>query len=166
MEIDSFYTGSIIISLLCVSVSFVFGQNVSDTITFKKAKKGYDYYQGDRMISSNKFFDLLEQNSQSSEYIKSAQANSSMATALGALGGIMIGWPIGVAMGGGDPNWRFFAASVGLVAVSIPFKINSNKRVRQAVEIYNASLKANSFWDNNELKLGITGNGIGLVLNF
>ena len=69
-------------------------------------------------------------------------------------------------MGGGDPNWRFFAAGVGLVAVSIPFKINSNKRVRQAVEIYNASLKANSFWDKNELKLGITGNGIGLVLNF
>ena len=55
---------------------------------------------------------------------------------------------------------------VGLIVVSIPISKSFNKKAKQAVEIYNGGLQTSSFWYKNELKLSMTGNGIGLTLNF
>jgi len=54
----------------------------------------------------------------------------------------------------------------GLIVVSIPISQSFNKKAKQAVDTYNGGLQTSSFWDKNELKLTMTGNGIGLTLNF
>ena len=54
----------------------------------------------------------------------------------------------------------------GLIVVSIPITQSLNKKEKKAVEKYNGGLQTSSFWDKNELKLSLTGNGIGLTLNF
>lgn len=52
-------------------------------------------------------------------------------------GGFMIGWPIGTAIGGGDPNWGIAAAGVGCVLLSIPLANGYKKNAKEAVSIYN-----------------------------
>ena len=35
-------------------------------------------------------------------------------------GGFLIGWPLGTALAGGDPNWTLAAIGAGCVAIAIP----------------------------------------------
>ena len=51
----------------------------------------------------------------------------------------------------------------GLIVVSIPISQSFNKKAKQAVDTYNGGLQTSSFWDKNELKLTMTGNGIELL---
>jgi hypothetical protein len=78
----------------------------------------------------------------------------------------MIGWPVGAAIGGGNPNWAMAGIGAGLIVVSIPISQGVNKHAAIAVDSYNKGLESNSFWRKRELKLQMTGNGIGLALHF
>ena len=78
----------------------------------------------------------------------------------------MVGWQIGAALGGGDPNWALAGIGAGLIVVYIPISQKFNKQAKTAVDTFNGGLKTSSFWDNNELGIGLTGNGVGLSLRF
>jgi hypothetical protein len=78
----------------------------------------------------------------------------------------MVGWPIGTAIAGGEPNWALAGIGAGLIVVSIPFSQKFNKQVKSAVETYNGGLKTSSFWDNRELRFSINANGVGFGLRF
>lgn len=85
---------------------------------------------------------------------------------LGMAGGAMVGWQLGAALAGGDANWTVAGIGAGLIVVTFPITKSYNKKVNQAVEIYNESYKKTSFWQRSELKLGFTGNGVALALRF
>jgi len=114
----------------------------------------------------NQLVNTMKPNDQAYQQIKSAQSSYTLATIIGGVGGFMVGWPIGTALGGGEPNWTMAGIGAGLIVVSIPITQSFNKKAKQAVETYNGGLRTSSFWDKNELKLSMTGNGIGLTLNF
>ena len=157
---------AIILILLTVSMSFTFGQTVSDSISMKKVFGGYQFYQGEKRLNMNKLVNTMKPNEQAYKQIKSAQSTYTMAMIFSYAGGFMIGWPLGTAIGGGEPNWAMAGIGAGLIVVSIPISQSFNKKAKQAVETFNGGLQTSSFWDKNELKLSITGNGIGLTLNF
>lgn len=77
-----------------------------------------------------------------------------------------VGWSIGTVIGGGEPNWTMAGIGAGLIVVAILISQSFNKKVKHAVETYKGGLQTSSFWDKNELKLILTGNGIGLTLIF
>lgn len=56
------------------------------------------------------------------------------------------------------------AIGASLMAVGIPLMISGSKQKKEAVKLYNESEKAKS--NISELRLGISGNGIGLTFNF
>ncbi len=157
---------AIILALLAVNMSFVFGQTASDSISMKKVFGGYQFYQGEQRLNMSRLVNTMKPNDQAYQQIKSAKSSYVLANIIGGVGGFMVGWPIGTALGGGEPNWTMAGIGAGLIVVSIPITQSFNKKAKQAVETYNVGFQASSFWDKNELKLSLTGNGIGLTLNF
>lgn len=131
--------------LLTMSVSMSFAQSSGDSITMKKVFGGYEFYQSDKRLSMKQLVN---------------------ASIVGFVGGFKVGWPLGSAMAGGEPNWTIAGIDAGLIVVSIPISKSANNKAKLAVDAYNGGIQTSSFWDNRELKLSMTGNGIGLTLNF
>ncbi len=157
---------AIIISLLTVTFTFVSGQTSADSISIKKVLGGYQFYHGEKRLNMNQLVKTMEPNEQAYSQIKSAQSTYTLASIVGFAGGFMVGWPIGAAIGRGEPNWTMAGIGAGLIVVSIPISKKYTKQAKQAVDTYNGGLQANSFWDKSELKLSMTGNGIGVTLRF
>lgn len=111
---------AIILTLLVVSMSFTFGQTASDSISMKKVFGGYQFYQGEQRLNVNQLVNTMKPNNQAYQQIKSAQSTYTLATIIGGVGGFMVGWPIGTALGGGEPNWTMAGIGAGLFVVSIP----------------------------------------------
>lgn len=156
---------AIILVLLTAKMSIAYGQTASDSISMKKVFGGYQFYQGEQRLNMNQLVNTMKPNEQAYELIKSAQSTNTMAMILSYAGGFMVGWPVGTAIGGGEPNWSLAGIGAGLIVLSIPISQSSNKTARQAVETFNSGLETSSFWDKNKLKLSLTANGIGLTLN-
>ena len=72
----------------------------------------------------------------------------------------MIGWPLGTALGGGDPQWGIAAAGVGVILLSIPLNVSFKKHAQNAFGIYNQNPSARS----NVFKVNIIPYGAGLKL--
>lgn len=153
-------------ALLTIGITFTFGQALSDSITVKKVFGGYQFYQGDKLLKVNQLVNTMKPNEQAYKQIKSAQSTYTMATIFSYAGGFMVGWPLGTALGGGEPNWAMAGIGAGLIVVAIPISQCFNKKAKQAVDTFNGGLQTSSFWDKKELNLTMTGNGIGLTLNF
>ncbi|MCG6190790.1 hypothetical protein [Maribellus maritimus] len=157
---------AIILALLTLSITFTFGQTGNDFISMKKVFGGYQFYQGEQRLNMNQLVKIMKPNELAYKQIKSAQSNYTMAMIFSYAGGFMVGWPVGTAIGGGEPNWALAGIGAGLIAVSIPISSGFNKKAKLAVDNYNEGLPTSSFWDKSELKLAMTENGFGLVLSF
>ncbi len=155
-----------ILTLLVVNITLTYAQNVSDSISVKKVFGGYQFYQGDEILNMNQITATLNSNELALKQLKSARVSSTIAYIFTYAGGYLVGWTIGTALRGDDPEWIMAGMGAGLIAVGIPFNMLYINKVKQAVDTYNGGYKKNSFWDNSELKLSYTANGVGLTLNF
>lgn len=156
----------ILIFLLTVSLSFAFSQTQTDSISVKKVFGGYQFYQGEKRLNVKQLVNTMKPNEEAYSQMKSAQSSYTTASVISFAGGFMIGWQLGAAIGGGDPNWAMAGIGAGLFVVSIPISQKYNKQAKQAVDTYNLGLQTTSFWDKSELRLSMTGNGLGLTLRF
>ncbi|KAF0201600.1 MAG: hypothetical protein FD170_2606 [Bacteroidetes bacterium] len=154
------------IALLMVSLTFAFGQTTTDTISMKKKSGGFEFYQGENRLTMNQLIMTIKPNEQAYSQIKSAQANYTFALVLSYAGGFMVGYPIGTAIGGGDPNWLLAGIGASLIVFSIPLSQSFNTKAKQAIDTYNRGLQTSSSLERSELKFSISENGIGLVLRF
>ena len=157
---------AITICLLTVTFAFTFGQPSTDSISIKKVFGGYQFYQGEKRLNMNQLVNAMKPNEQAFSQIKSAQSTYTLATIVGIAGGFMVGWPIGTAIGGGEPNWTMAGIGAGLIVVSIPISQKFNKQAKQAVGTFNSGLQTSSFWNKSELRYSMTGNGVGLSSRF
>ncbi|MEZ5017166.1 MAG: hypothetical protein R2800_08950 [Flavipsychrobacter sp.] len=124
--------------------------------------------------------DLLAYNSSSNtallNYTKNYQPTRSSecmngyaigAYVFGAAGGALIGYPLGTALGGGDPEWLLAGIGAGCLAIAIPLSIIGQRKcdgrasIQKDQEMYYAQAK-------RSLNLNMVANrsGIGLALNF
>jgi|SRR3989339_464448 len=157
---------AIIMTLLTVSLTFTFGQTVTDSISVKNVFGGYQFYQGEKRLNMHQLVNAMKPNEQAYNQIKTAKSTYALASIVGFAGGFMVGWTIGTAIGGGEPNWSMAGIGAGLIVVSIPISQKFNKQAKQAVDTYNSGLQTSSFWDKSELRFSMTGNGVGLTLRF
>ena len=151
----------LIITLLITS--FANAQKI-DT---EKVFGGYKYTYNDELMSIGDLATIIEANTDAFKLIKKGRANRSLSGALGFVGGGLIGWPLGTSIAGGETNWAMAGIGAGLIIVAIPISSNSNKKINQAVELYNASLNATSnTYFKPEFKIIANGSGFGLTMNF
>jgi len=155
---------TLIVSLLTFTLTF--GQTSTDSIAINKVFGAYKFYQGEKRLNMNQLVRTMKPNELAYKKIKSAQSYNTLATISGMSGGLMLGWPLGIAFGGGNPDWILAGVGALLVIVSIPISQQSVFETKLAVETYNSGLKTSSFWDKKELNFSMTGNGIGLTLKF
>ena len=137
----------------------------SDSIISKKAGLGYRYYSKEQKLSGSELAEKLKTNDQAREKYSHAEGLSMVANIFAASGGVLIGWPIGTAIGGGKPNWILAGVGAGLAAIGITIGAGADKKVRQAVDLYNQGVVTGSL-GIKEIRLGLTSGGFGLCLKF
>lgn len=139
---------------------------LSDTIQIRKRGGGYQFYLGENKLNSKELKQALKSNAPASGELRAARFSAAMASVFGYAGGFMIGLPLGTALGGGKPVWALAGAGAGLIAVSIPFSVNANKKARRAVNAYNTARSPGAYRKGSELRFKTTGNSAGLALLF
>lgn len=137
-----------------------------DSILIHKSFGGYQFYHGNTRLNMSQLVKTMRPNEQAWQLVKKAQSTNTLATITGFTGGAFIGWPIGTALAGGDPEWLMAGIGAGLIVVAIPLSQKFNRQVTQAVDVYNAPLRESSFWDKRELKFSVNQHGAGFVFNF
>lgn len=159
-------TSLLILSFLILSFTSSFGQTANDSITIKKNFWGYKFYQGDTRVQLGDLVNIMRTNEEAYKSIKSAQSNYTLASVIGFAGGFMIGWPIGAAVAGGEPNWALAGIGAGLLVATIPLTNSFVKKSKFAVGSYNRGSTSSSVWDRSEMSLSLSGAGLGLSLRF
>jgi hypothetical protein len=131
-----------------------------DKLEVKKGK----FYRGTELLNVKDFTLSMESNPEAFKLANSAKSSYSAANVLGFIGGFMVGWPLGTAIGGGDPEWGLLAAGAGVLAIAIPISVSSTKKMKAAAEIYNKGSNTSS--SAIRLDLSISPTRTGLVLRF
>ena len=142
----------------------LFAQNSSDTITITKSF-GTLYLQKGQRLTPGQLLSITKSNQAAYEEMKTAKTNYDIGTVLSFSGGFMVGWPIGTALGGGDPNWALAGIGAALIVASIPLSTAYKKHATKAVRIYNRSV-TNTGYRKRHIHIGPATKGIGLALRF
>jgi hypothetical protein len=154
----------VILIIAIFGTAVCLSQNLSDTIEVQQ-RLGKVYLQHDKLLPSRDLHSILNSNENAAPEVKQAKANLAPLYLFSCAGGFMIGWPLGTAIGGGDPQWGLAAIGAGLVVLAIPFQIGYNKHIALAVKIYNSDLKKIGV-SKKSLEIGLARNGIGLEIRF
>ncbi|MGV3502970.1 MAG: hypothetical protein ACO1O1_04635 [Adhaeribacter sp.] len=142
----------------------LFAQNSSDSITVKKAM-GVVFSQNGKPLKPRQLLDIMQSNPEALAGMKKAKTNFDVGYGFSFAGGILVGWTLGTALGGGDPNWAMAGVGAGLIGISIPFSSAYSKHAKNAVRRYNEGLNQTSM-NKVDLRLGLAGSGLGLRLAF
>ena len=110
-----------------------------DSIIATKAFGGYRFEQKGEVLNGRTLLHRMEADEEAYVLMKRAKSNSDIASVFGFAGGFMVGWPLGTAIAGGDPNWLLAGVGAGFLAIAIPLSIHASKGMAEAVEIFNKS---------------------------
>jgi hypothetical protein len=146
------------------SVNLLNAQSTSDSVYVYKSFLGYKYIQHDARLNFNQLPDILNENQEAYLLIKKARTNNIISSIISGTGGFLIGWQLGTALVGGDPNWTLAAVGGGLIVISIPIYSKSMKQSLEAIDEYNAGLGKSSRRPN--VNIGLVRYGFGLSMNF
>lgn len=155
-----------ILFFVLIGTATSFGQTDTDSIYLKKVFGAYQFYYHNQKLSLPQIKNVMSSNELALEQIKSAQSTNNIGMVFACAGGFLVGWPLGTALGGGEPNWAAAGAGVGLIAITFAITNSYNIKAKRAVDTYNNGLGATSFWDSSELRVGLTANGGGLIFRF
>jgi hypothetical protein len=113
--------------------SFSYAQTETSEIRMEKSK----FYEGNRILKPREVLSRMEINPEAFQEFKKAKSNYDAAQVLGFAGGFLIGWPLGTALGGGDPQWGLAGGGAALLLASIPLNSGFKKHAKNALTIYN-----------------------------
>ena len=111
----------------------------------------------------------VKTNQEAYKKVQLAHSNNTLAAILSTPGGFLIGYPLGVAIAGGEPNWVMAGIGAGLIIIAIPISISAKKQASNGVSIYNNSLGNEAFLSEKQkpkFNLAVTQNGFGFVMQF
>ncbi|MFN0016090.1 MAG: hypothetical protein ACKVU2_16225 [Saprospiraceae bacterium] len=150
--------------LLLEPVSGAFCQTQTDSIEVRKAFGTVFRYKG-KNLSPKQLHEMVASIPEANQSMEKARSNYTTANIFGFIGGFLVGWPLGTAIGGGDPNWGLAGIGAGFIVLSIPFSSAYNKHAKNAVNLYNSGPKHTGL-PETELHIGMTDHGMGLRLTY
>ncbi len=145
---------------------FILNNSIAQKIEVTKVFGGYKYTQNGHDLNLPQLVDLMASNPEALKYAKKAKTNDAWATIIAGAGGILVGYPIGTALGGGKPNWTMAGIGAGLIVVGIPLSSAVNKNAKKAVELYNRNITFINHQHKPKLSLLVNNLGFGLRINF
>lgn len=150
------------------AMSITYGQSGNDPLEMRRTFfGGYHFYKGDSRWYINQVSYLMKQNDAvAHKAFKSARFTNTIANIIEFTGSFMIGYPLGVALRGGDPNWNWALIGGGLVIIGIPIKQHFYTKARRAINIYNGDLPVESNEEKLKMEMSVSGNGLGINVSF
>jgi hypothetical protein len=141
-------------------------QNV-ESLRLKSNFFGNKFYKGDSLISVNQVLYEMAPNESVYNLMLSAKKDFVFAQILGATGGVLVGWPLGTAVAGGDPNWTLAGIGVGIIAISIPISINFKNKALGAIAAHNKLMSGSNRWNHRPTyHLGFDGRSLKVQFRF
>lgn len=110
--------------------------------------------------------DIMKENKEAYALVQSAKSNQTWAMILGTAGGALVGFPLGTAIGGGDPEWALAGAGAALIVATIPIVKGFNRKTKKAVDLYNAAHYTSNYQFKPSFNLNIKGTSLGLTMTF
>lgn len=139
-------------------------QEKPDTIRVEKSFGTVFIWKGER-LTSRQMMDITKSDPEAYQEMKTAKSNEAGASIFGFTGGFLIGWPLGTAIAGGEPNWTLAGIGAGLVLIAIPFSSAYTKHATKAVRIYNRTIRQSGY-QRPQIRFGPSMNGIGFTCTF
>jgi hypothetical protein len=147
--------------ILLVFCSFgVSAQSREGDLRMEKTK----IYLDNQLLKPKEVLNVMEGNPDAYAAYKKAKSNYDAGQVIGFIGGFMIGYPLGSALGGGDPQWGIAAGGVGLLLLNLPLISGYKKHSRNAIELYNGL--SGSTAKNYSIEFTPTATGAKVVLRF
>jgi hypothetical protein len=158
------YQLSVFTLLITLSIVFV---SQGQEITFEQTVWEKIYYLEGERISPNDINKLTEPYPLAQEHMQKARSTRSSATAVGVIGGGLLGWGLGSLIFSREPSYVTLGIGAFMTLVTFPIANTSKRHVHRAVEIYNdAQAVGFETQRNTNITFSVTGNGIGLTLQF
>ena len=158
-------------AIILLSVFTAKSQNISDTIRIERNAIGVDYYQNDKILNFEQLMDLSVNNQVAHKLMKNAYDLHVFSVAFSSVGGFMIGFSAGYAIGctliDNIVNMKLFlhilGAGVGLTGIGISFEVWANNKAKKGVAVFNNEIKNKN---NTSFDVGFSTNGMVIRLIF
>lgn len=137
-------------------------QQESDSITIKKQR----YYYHGHPVKNKELFALMKTNREANVKFQNSFAIRVVAAPLAALGGMGIGFSLGNDELDKQTKNKVLGISIGFAVAGITLVGISGAVQNKAIKIYNQGLNKTSFYPRKEIKIGFTGNGVGVNYRF
>ncbi|MBK6755307.1 MAG: hypothetical protein IPG69_17405 [Flavobacteriales bacterium] len=137
------------------------GQSVADTIVID----GNKFLMHGTVLKPRQLLDVMSNDAAAYDHMRLAKRSNDYATAFGCVGGFLVGWPLGAAVAGGDPQWIMAGIGAGLIVVGITLNSSYKRHAATAVGTYNARLR-DILHGESRLIIGPSSSGLGFALQF
>ena len=122
-------------------------------------------YQDGRLLKPKEVLNIMQSSPEAFNEFKKAKSNYDAANVFGFIGGFMVGWPLGTALGGGDPQWGIAAGGAAALLLSIPMTVGYKKHARNAIDNYNRGDQPSASL-RTSVQMNFTGTGVRFVVEF
>ncbi len=155
-----------VISIL-VHLAFTTQAQQTSKLYMVKNFWGTKFYKGDSLLSVNGVLQEMAPFELPYNQMLLAKKDFAAAQVLGAVGGVLIGWPIGTALVGGQPKWYLAGIGAGIIVISLPISANFTKKAKAALASYN-QLNGSSaaLYRKPVYRLGFHATSVRLTLTF
>ncbi len=152
-------------SVCCFAAFFLFAQSASDTIEIKKSFWGTTFTKSGETLKMKNLLDLTKSNSVAYGQIKKARNKNVVGSIFGGVGGFLVGYTVGTAIAGKDPNWAVAGAGAGLIGAGLIFSASAGKYAKKGVQTYNQGLRTTGA-SKVTLQGVVAANKVGVRLSF
>ena len=155
------------VALVLLFGLFFFNTSIGQQIDMELNLLGYSFTQNGEQLNWKQLVAATESNFEANELIKIARSHNTVSTITSAVGGVLIGIPIGQSLSDQDPNWTLAYIGGGITLISFPFTFSAFNKVNKGVDDYNLSLQSTSSFRNKaEFDFIVNSNGVGLSMRF
>jgi hypothetical protein len=148
----------VFVSLLTLCFSKI---SLAQEIKAYKTFGGVRFEMDTLTLGLNQVLAIVKENPKAYSELKRAKSNYNAAGVLGFAGAILMAFPIGTAIAGGDPEWGLAAGGAALILASIPFNSAFRSHTMEALDIYN-----NKNISRIKPEFQFYGSGARLILRF
>lgn len=145
----------------------IFGQTHADTIQFKSAGLNFSCSMRGNNLTMAQLTAIIKTNPASIKYLNAAKLSDGISTVFVYSGSFLIGYGIGYSITKHNLYIDLIALGSAILLVDIPITIATKENLRKSINIYNNSVRNKPVLsDNLKLSVGITQNGVGLIVKF
>lgn len=159
MKTSSYHVHAKILLSLVFLISLVTTQ--AQDLRMVKTFGGVRFESDTAAYSPKQVLEIMSDVPLAYQEFKKAKTNYGIAGAMGAIGGVLIGFPLGTALAGGDPEWALAAGGAALLLASVPISKSFRVRAQNALDIYNGHYNVQM-----KVQAGISTRGFNVTIYF